>query len=217
MKTLSLSLLTSLGCALLLVGCLDSGPQKPLNAMARALTERDSALFLAQMDGKTFAANTINALTREDPALRTLDAVGKMLGLGGMEDLVNSVVDMHQRQQELFTRGVSTGELVLECTRATKPNCPWVPEALKAAKVRKLGDTAAIAQVTTPARLTSWLALRKVGENWLVVGQAPLEATAQAYATGAQAATQTGAPQQPRQPGATRPQAPQKPEAPTTL
>lgn len=214
MKTLSLSLLASLACALLLTGCLDSGPQKPLNAMAKALTERDSALFLAQMDGKAFAANTINALTREDPALRTLDAVGKMLGLGGMEDLVNSVVDTHQRQQELFTRGVSTGELVLECTRATKPNCPWVPEALKAAKVRKLGDTAAIAQVTTPAKLTSWLALRKVGENWLVVGQAPLEATAQAYATGTQADAQTGAPQQPRQPGAARPQ---KPEAPTNL
>jgi len=57
-----------------------------------------------------------------------------------------------------------------------------VPESLKAAKITELGADAAVAQVTTPARMTSWLALRKVGEKWLVVGQAVMESTAREYA-----------------------------------
>ncbi|HZF61713.1 MAG TPA: hypothetical protein VEZ52_08845, partial [Desulfovibrio sp.] len=50
------------------------------------------------------------------------------------------------------------------------------------AKITELGADAAVAQVTTPARMTSWLALRKVGEKWLVVGQAVMESTAREYA-----------------------------------
>ena len=99
-----------------------------------------------------------------------------------MEDLLGSVVDMQARLQKQYMRGVSTGELVAQCAKADTPDCPWVPESLKSAKVVELGDGAAIAQVTTPARMTSWLALRKVGEKWLVVGQAVMESTAREYA-----------------------------------
>ncbi|MDE7370156.1 MAG: hypothetical protein K2N07_00120, partial [Desulfovibrio sp.] len=55
------------------------------------------------------------------------------------------------------------------------------------ATVVELGEDAAIAKVTTPARLTSWLALRKVGGRWLVVGRAAMEQTARQYALAAPA------------------------------
>ena len=57
-----------------------------------------------------------------------------------------------------------------------------IGSSLKNAKVTELGPDAAVAQVSTPARMTSWLALRKTGEKWLVVGQAVMESTAREYA-----------------------------------
>lgn len=177
-------ILVVLGALSLLAGCLGNGPEKPLREMASALTKKDSALFLAQMDTRRFAAAQINNLTQGDTALRALDSVGKMLGLGGMDELLGSVMNMQMRQEEQFTRGVSTGELVLECRKAVTPDCPWTPEALQNAKVRELGPDAAVARVTTPANISSWLALSKVGERWLVVGQAPLEGQAVRYAQG---------------------------------
>ena len=150
--------------------------------MADALNKNDGAAFLAQIDMKPFAANQIKNMTREDQALNALDSMGRLLGLGGMEDLLGSVVDMQARLQKQYMRGVGTGELVAQCGKADTPDCPWVPESLKAAKITELGADAAVAQVTTPARMTSWLALRKVGEKWLVVGQAVMESTAREYA-----------------------------------
>ena len=73
---------------------------------------------------------------------------------------------------------------IADCTQATYPDCPWVPESLRKAKVKKLNDTAAVASVTTPAGITSWLALQKRGDEWVVVGQAALEDTARKYALG---------------------------------
>ena len=78
---------------------------------------------------------------------------------------------------------VGTGELVAQCTRSQSPDCPWEPQALKKAEVKELGTDAAIARVTTPANMTSWLALRKVGEKWLIVGKAVLEDQAAKFAT----------------------------------
>lgn len=179
-RALLLPLALMLG--LLAAACVTSGPQKALNALADALNKNDSAAFLAQLDMKSFAVNHIKNMTKDDQALGALDSMGRMLGLGGMEDLLGSVVDMQARLQKQFTRSVSTGELMAQCGAAETPDCPWVPESLKNAKITELGADAAVAQVTTPARMTSWLALRKVGENWLVVGQAVMESTAREYA-----------------------------------
>lgn len=166
----------------LLAGCLSSGPEKPLQEMATALAKKDESLFLAQMNVNSYAVSQIINRTQGDTALRALDSMGRMLGLGGMEDLLGSVMDMESKLREEYMRGVSTGELMLQCRNTATPDCPWVPESLQAAKVKELTPTTAVAQVTTPANITSWLALAKKGEQWLVVGQAPLEAQAAQYA-----------------------------------
>ncbi len=173
----------ALGLCLALTGCLSSGAEKPLKEMATSLTERDATQFLMQMDIKRFSAAEVQALTQDNKPLQALDSVGKFLGLGGMDDLLGSVVDMEKQNVEYFTRGVSTGELINKCTRAQKPNCPWVPESLLKAKVKEISDSAAVAQVTTPAGMTSWLALAKLGDTWKVVGHAVLEKEATALAT----------------------------------
>jgi hypothetical protein len=168
--------------AVLLSACLTSGPKKSLNALAQALNKKDSVAFLAQLDLKVFAANQIKNMTREDQALNSLNSLGQMLGLGGLDDLLGSVLNMETRLQKQYTRGVSTGELAAQCRAVQTPDCPWTPEALENAVVTELGDTAAIAKVTTATGMTSWLALQKKGDRWLVVAQAILENTARAYA-----------------------------------
>ena len=145
-RALLLPLVVLLGA--LVAACVTSGPQKALNDVADALSKNDGGAFLAQLDMKPFATNQIKNMTREDQALNALDSMGRLLGLGGMEDLLGSVVDMQARLQKQYMRGVSTGELVAQCAKADTPDCPWVPESLKSAKVIDLGDEAAIAQVT---------------------------------------------------------------------
>lgn len=185
----------------LLTACFASGPQKALNNVAEALDKNDSAAFLAQVDMKAFAANQIKNMTRQDQALSSLDSLGRMLGLGGMDELLGSVMDMQARLNKQFTRGVSTGEMMAQCRVAQNPDCPWVPESLRNAQITDLGEAAAVARITTPARMTSWLALRKTGERWLVVGQALLESTARDYALG-KTAPQDEAPAAPAVPSA---------------
>lgn len=185
----------------LLAACFASGPQKTLNRLADALNKNDSAAFLSQLDLKLFAVNQIKNLTREDKTLSSLDSLGRMLGLGGMDDLLGSVMDMERRLQKQYARGVSSGEMVAQCREAQSPDCPWTPEALKNAEITELSDTAAVAKVTTPARMTSWLALQKKGDAWLVVGQAVLESTARAYAQGKTVPPAAGAPRPDGSPG----------------
>lgn len=192
----------------LLTACISSGPQKTLKDMAEALKKNDSAAFLAQVDLKSYAANEVKNMTREDAPLGLLDSLGRSLGIGGVDQLIGSIVDMEARLQGHFNRGVSTGELMAQCREAQTPDCPWVPESLGNARVTEIGPDAAVAQVTTPARMTSWLALRKVGEKWQVVGQAVMESTARQYAAGpGAAAPEKSAPQSP----APQKPAPQKP------
>ena len=74
----------------LVAACVTSGPQKALNDVADALNKNDGAAFLAQIDMKPFATNQIKNMTREDQALNALDSMGRLLGLGGMEDLFSS-------------------------------------------------------------------------------------------------------------------------------
>ncbi len=164
-----------LGLCFALTGCLSSGAEKPLTTMADALTERNSKQFLEQMDIKRFATSQVQALTQDSKPLNALDNMGKLLGLGGVNDLLGTVLDAEKNMTSYFTRHVSTGELINTCTRSQEPDCPWVPDALRDAKVKELSDVAAVAQVTTPAGVSSWLALAKVQDTWKVVGQAILE------------------------------------------
>ena len=192
--------------AALVAACVSSGPQKALNGMAEALKKNDSAAFLAGMDMKSFANNEMKNLAKEEAPLGLLDSLGRSLGIGGMDEILGSIVDMEARLHNQFNRGVSTGELMAQCRQAETPNCPWVPESLSNAKVTEIGSDAAVAQITTPARMTSWLALRKIDGKWLVVGQAVMESTARQYATG------KSAPAAPAAPGEPKPQpAPEKP------
>lgn len=175
--------------ALLLAACMTSGPEKTLGAMADALSANDSAAFMANMDLKRFSANEIANMTQESRGLNMLDSLGRRLGIGGMDKMLNSIVDVENDVRQHFLRGVSTGELMSDCRQATTPDCPWVPESLRKARVVSLNETAAVASVTTPAGITSWLALRKQGDVWVVVGQAALEDTARKYALGTAALT----------------------------
>ena len=82
-----------------------------------------------------------------------------------------------------MNQGVATGQMMAQCRRSITPDCPWVPQSLKAAKIIEVGPDAAIASVTTPANITSWLSLRKEGNAWKIVGRAPLENLARRYAS----------------------------------
>lgn len=166
-----------------LAACMATGPQKSLDEMAKAMESNDGQAFLACIDMQAFAANYVRNMTKNDDALSSLNALGQMLGFGSLNDLIDSVVDMQKRLSDQFNRGVSSGELMAECAQSTTPDCPWVPKSLREATIVEIGQEAAIAKVTTPARLTSWIALRKIGDRWLVVGQAVLESVARAYAT----------------------------------
>ena len=188
----------ALSCGLL-ASCLSSGPEKPLGAMADAMEKNDSATFLAQMDMPLFAANEARNMTNENEALNMLDSLGQDLGLGGMDQLLGSALNMEDKLRKSLTRGVSTGELMAHCRKAERPDCPWVPESLRNAKVVELGP---VASVTTPAGMTSWRALRKQGENWRVVGRAVMENMARAFAQAGQAKAAPAAPAKTQQPAA---------------
>lgn len=173
-----------IGIAAILLACTASGPQKALNNLAKAMDENNPQAFLDQIDMNAYANTYLQTMTRNDQALNSLNALGKLLGIGSIDQLIGSVVDIKAKLQDHLVRGVASGELMAECREATTPDCPWVPQSLRDATVVELGQNAAIAKVTTPARLTCWLALRKIGEKWLVVGQAVLENDAKALALG---------------------------------
>lgn len=184
-------LMVSLLCALfVLAACEKTGPAAALEDMARALNRNNSAAFLARIDMSAFAANYISSMTRNDEALNSLNSIGELLGLGSLDRLIGSVVDMGSRLTREFDRGVASGELMAQCKASTRPDCPWTPQALSEAQVYQLNDVAAVAKVTTQARITSWLALRKNGGAWQVVGQAVMENRARELALtgGAEAA-----------------------------
>ena len=142
-------------------------------------------------------------MTNENEALNMLDSLGQDLGLGGMDQLLGSALNMEDKLRKSLTRGVSTGALMAHCRKAERPDCPWVPESLRNAKVVELGPDAAVASVTTPAGMTSWLALRKQGETWRVVGRAVMENMARAFAqAGSQTKAAPAAPAKTQQPAA---------------
>lgn len=166
----------------LLGACMETGPRKTLNDMARAMEKNNGPAFLASFNMPLFAENYIRSMTRSDEALNSINTLGKLFGLGSLDDLIGNVLDVESRLTEEYGGGVSTGKLKLACENASTADCPWVPASLRDAEIVELSPQAAIAKITTPIRITSWLALRKQGDKWMVVGQAPLESTASAYA-----------------------------------
>ncbi|MBQ3059237.1 MAG: hypothetical protein IJD16_02855 [Desulfovibrio sp.] len=182
-------------CAALLAACLASGPQKTLEQMAVALQKKDSTAFLSHFDMQALAANDIKNLTTENQALSAMNSLGKELGLGSVDDLLGNLLgDRPKDLTASFAEGVSTGEIVAQCRVAKDAKCPWVPEALQKAEVKELGETAAVARVTTPAGVSSWLALQKRDGRWLVVGRSAAETAAVAYAQAGPALVQPAVP-----------------------
>lgn len=172
----------ALGLALFMVGCTSNGPNATLDKVAKALDENNSSMFLEQFDLPVYTDNFVRGFTRNDSALSSLNQLGNMLGLGSLDSLIGSIVDFRARIEQKFVEGVASGELMAQCKVATTPDCPWYPSSLREAQVIELGANAAIAKVTTPARLTSWLALSKEGEQWKIVGAAVMEGTARELA-----------------------------------
>lgn len=177
--------------ALFLVACTESGPRETLDQMARAMEENNAQFFMNQIDMPLYTSNYIKNLTDNDTALNSLNTLGDMLGLGSLDNLIGSIVDFRAFVSRNFNRGIATGELMAQCKVATTPDCPWYPSSLREAKIIELDSQCAIASVTTPARLTSWLALAKIGPDWKVIGAAAMENTAREMA---QAAKNSAAP-----------------------
>lgn len=172
----------ALALAFFVGGCTSSGPNAALDNVAKALDENNSAMFLEQFDLPVYTDNFVQGITRNDSALSSLNELGNMLGLGSIDSLIGSIVDFRARIEQKFVEGVASGELMAQCKVATTPDCPWYPSSLRNAQVIELGANAAIARITTPARLTSWLALSKEGEQWKIVGAAVMENTARELA-----------------------------------
>lgn len=191
-----------------LMGCSqEKGPQGALDDLANAMDSYDPTQFLSKIDMQAFASNHIKNLTRENNALSSLNALGNMLGFGPLDNLIGDFVNVKAQITAEMDRGVSSGELMVQCRKSEVPNCPWVPQSLRDAHVVQVAPDAAIARITTPMRLSSWLALRRVSGQWMVVGQAVLEQNAREYALDSGQANQPSAPQKNAAP---QPSAPKK-------
>jgi hypothetical protein len=198
----------SAACILLLAGCIGSGPGKTLHEAASSLERKDSAAFLAKLDAGRYAAAYMDNLTQNNPALRALDsAASKLFGLG-VADMIKSLAPMEEQLVDDFRTRVATGELVNECSRAASTDCPWVPTSLRNAKIKELGPDAAVAHVTVPGNIATWIAMAKTGEEWKIVGLSPREELAARYAKSRPV---------PPAPPARQPAAPAGPEKPTSI
>lgn len=171
-----------------LAACTTSGPQAALDKVARAMADNNPSQFLAGIDLPAYSANYLQNMTSSDMALNSINELGNLLGIGGLDKLIGSIVDVQARIKNEFERGIASGELMAQCSSATSPDCPWVPEALRNAHIVELGPSTAIARVTTPPRITSWLAMCKYGENWKIVGRAVMENEAREMANAAKPA-----------------------------
>ena len=169
-------------CMLLLTGCIGSDPAKTLHEVASILERKDSAAFLAKLDTRRYAAAYMDNLTQSNSALKALDsAANKLLGMG-VADMVDSLAPMEEQLVGDFKKRVATGELVNECSQAASTGCPWVPASLRGARIKELGPDAAVAHVTVPGNIATWIAMTKTGEEWKIVGLSPREEFAARYA-----------------------------------
>ena len=177
--------LCAIALLVLIAGCQpDRGPQQTLlDSAADALENKDPQKFMACLDIQAYSVNQLKNLTKNDEVLNSLDKLGNTLGLGGLNNIIGSIVDITGTVEQEMNQGVATGPMMAQCRTSITPDCPWVPQSLKAAKIIEVGPDAAIASVTTPANITSWLSLRKEGNAWKIVGRAPLENLARRYAS----------------------------------
>jgi hypothetical protein len=195
-------------CVLLLGGCIGSDPGKALHGIASSLERKDSAAFLARVDAKRYAAAFMDNLTRGNQALKALDSAASRLFGMSVADMVNSVASVEEQLVGDFKKRVATGELVNECSQAASTSCPWVPASLRSAKIKELGPDAAVAHVTVPGNIATWIALAKIDQEWKIVGLSPQEEFATRYAKN---------PPAPPAPPAQQPAAPAGPEKPTSI
>lgn len=186
--------------AAILLACSTDGPRKVLDNAAKAMENNNPGEFLTNIDLKAYTANYLTMRTTGGPVLDMLNDLGNAIGLGSIDNLINNFVDVEADLREDFTMGVSTGELMAHCRSAETPNCPWVPQSLRNAAVTEISQDAAIAKVTTPAQLTSWLALHKSNGKWLIVAVAPLESQARKFSMQQAAPIPQKAPSQPGSP-----------------
>jgi len=194
----------SVVCVLLLGGCIGSGPGKALHEVASSLERKDSAVFLTKMDTGRYAAAFMDNLTQGNQALKMLDSAASRLFGMGVADMLNNVASVEAQLVDDFKKRVATGELVNECSRAASTGCPWVPASLRGAKIKELGPDAAVAHVTVPGNIATWIALSKIGGEWKIVGLSPREDFAERYAKNPPTPAQRHA-------------APASPEKPTSL
>lgn len=168
--------------AAMLLGCGESGPQKALNQTAAALGSHNPQAFLAQLDMDAYANNYIGSLAGSAEVPSSLNAIGQVFGIDNLDKFIGNLVGMKARLANQFTEGVASGELAAQCRTTASAGCPWIPQSLRDAQIVEISPTAAIAKVTTPQSLVSWLALRKIGDKWLIVGQAVMENQARSMA-----------------------------------
>lgn len=177
----------------LLAACSTDGPRKPLDALASALESRNSAEFMSQLNWPAFRDNALQEIIRSDFTLNILNDMGELVGVR-MDRILDRVSDIGDELAQELQEGVATGDLTAHCRKTLNPNCPWVASSLRDARVVKLDDTAAVAQVTTPAAITSWLALARIAGHWQVVGQTPMEQSARQMAVAAAASAPVSPP-----------------------
>ena len=165
--------LCAIALLVLIAGCQpDRGPQQTLlDSAADALENKDPQKFMACLDIQAYSVNQLKNLTKNDEVLNSLDKLGNTLGLGGLNNIIGSIVDITGTVEQEMNQGVATGQMMAQCRTSITPDCIEV------------GPDAAIASVTTPANITSWLSLRKEGNAWKIVGRAPLENLARRYAS----------------------------------
>lgn len=178
------ALALALCLALPLAGCESKGAKATCDRLAQALEKKDGSLFLAQIDMDAYAYHELANLRKDNDLLKLADKFSNLLGIDNeLNDLLLSATQLKEETTKTFSRTVANGEMMAICSRSTTADCPWEPTGLKNAKIKELGEDAAIATITTKPNITSWIALRKKGENWVVVGKAPEENTATLFAT----------------------------------
>jgi hypothetical protein len=57
-----------------------------------------------------------------------------------------------------------------------------VPASLRGARIKELGPDAAVAHVTVPGNIATWIAMAKINGEWKIVGLSPQEDFAARYA-----------------------------------
>ena len=178
------ALMLTMCLAMPLAGCESSGPKGACDRAASALEKKDSALFLAQFDMDAYAYHELVNLSKDNGLMKLTDQIGSLFGINDqLNDLILNATNIKGQTEETFRRSVANGEMAAICSRSTAADCPWEAAGLEKAKIKELNEEAAIATVTTKANVTSWVALRKKGETWVIVGKAPTEEKAALFAT----------------------------------